>query len=208
MAMRNGVRALTLGAIVAAFIFGISPRVSNAVTASPGLGAAMLRKAEPFVLKGMKYQDKAPVAAARLEPTIDGEKTPEMIPEAVAYRHLIMVLSGYDEAGGIRYDHRGTPSVSMPNRVEARKRSVLNSLGLSSVDRDELLLALRGVNADLESVSSRTAVAERKAGLDDIFQRVQARLTTKLSKSGRQNVEQFVERMKSRIKIYGDVPRQ
>ncbi len=151
----------------------------------------------------------APTAAAvfrqqifsSLPTAVDGSKSPDRIPDTLAYRHLIMAL-----AGG-----------STPSRSEARRRSVLmKHIGVSAGDAKALFAALANTRNQLNDIQrARTGLsAERaaeRATLDSLraqehgaLDAARVRIRESLSAAGSARLQTFIDDyMKPRIVILG-----
>jgi len=90
--------------------------------------------------RGQDRQWRVPSVADSRAPTIDDQDTPELIPDYVAYRHLIMAAAISD-----------TPSEYELSRREA----YLARVGLAAIDRNALVAAVGGVRAQLNAIAPR-----------------------------------------------------
>ena len=134
---------------------------------------------------------------------VDGAKTPERIPDHVAYRHFLMAAAEARDAS--------------PERL-ADRDARLARVGLSQRDTRSLVTALKTVREELNAVAAerlalgRAAPAAQAAALkqreDDVMDGARARVRTFLSPEGRQRLERYLrEQVKPHIVIYGDLPR-
>ena len=133
-------------------------------------------------------------------PMIDGELTPSLIPDEVAYRHFILAAAPYGEA---------TPEQA------ARVHSYLDRLGLEDADRAHVAESLASVRFELSAIAangsdatddaSRAAAAlANKLRKDVVLSDARARLQSTLSADGVAKLDAFVQRhVKLHIKIYG-----
>lgn len=139
---------------------------------------------------------------------IDGAKTPELISDDIAYAHFLSVVA----------------IPSSPTRIEtARRKAILDTLGLAEDDVKVLIASLTGVReqlADVEnqrkqlprdgvaSVQSLALSATLRTRQETIMRDARYRVTANLSADGVQKLADHVRgRVKSRIKVYGD-PRE
>jgi hypothetical protein len=134
---------------------------------------------------------------------VDGKKTPELIPDWLAYQQLIMVSA------------TPTPASAEQIRVsEAR----LNAVGFSQQDHDAYIAALVNVREELEQVAADqrmwmvdtpTARAMHKVlrdRRDQILEDARIRLQTSFTPDGRSRLNSFVQNQKRRITVYGSLP--
>jgi hypothetical protein len=135
--------------------------------------------------------------------TVDGAKTPELVPDSVAYRHFVMALAEREDAAESRLE---------------RRNARLNELGLSTKDRASLLTALRTVRERLDRIAedrksigssgSSPAMAALRLEHDEVVGGAVDRIKTFLSQLGRARVETYLrEHVKRNIVIYGAVPK-
>ena len=142
--------------------------------------------------------------AAALPIAVDGSKTPERIPDHIAYYHFITAVA--------KPAHASAPQLAKRNAWLAR-------VGLSQYDQDQLDQALSNVSDALGSVarsrkglSARSlagaaALAKLKTREQDILEGARARLQGSLSWEGAARVDRHVqEHIKRHIVIYGDPP--
>lgn len=148
------------------------------------------------------HAETAPANA--LPVAVDGGATPELIPDVVAWRHLMVHLAEPDSP-----DFAGVP----------RRASRLRTIGLSHADISALIVALGGVYRDLADIHSRRIQIARSPERDAAaFDRTRTderalldaaadRLREALSDEGMAKLEEHVlTSVKPRIKIYGDLP--
>lgn len=128
---------------------------------------------------------------------VDGDKNPEQIPEALAYRHFISLTSVRQDASTTELD---------------RRDAFMAGLLLSRTDRKAYVEAVKGVRDQLTSLEQRARTAahsdiatadsarrEREALLDATADRVRA----SLSPSGAMVLRAYInDHVKRRIKIY------
>lgn len=138
-------------------------------------------------------------------PSVDGAKTPELVPDDVAYRHFIMAAAAPDN----------------PTSEEASRRAgYVARLGLSADDRGRALSALRSVRDNLDALKreqalltdnspeSRAARMVIKNKKDAILKDAVTRLRSSVSAEGSNRVHTFVlEHVKRHVRIYGDAQR-
>lgn len=135
----------------------------------------------------------------------DGSKNPELISDALAYRHFIMAVAESDH----------------PSQEGVLKRTaILAPIRLPAADADALVRALAGVKDALNEITEQRRsilpqeVAARSADLsnlkvreDDVLHRAAQRLRAALSAGGAEALDRHVrEHVKSRIVIYGAIP--
>jgi hypothetical protein len=136
---------------------------------------------------------------AMLRVAVDGSRTPAMIPDETAYRHLVLAAAC----------HR------IPTRAEVvRRQAMLAGIGLSVDDQTQFGLVLFGVKERLDVLEQQASVApttdpavlisvrdQRNRTLDDTYKTLWA----SLSGTGQQQLVRYVhEHIKPRIVIYGD----
>ena len=141
------------------------------------------------------------VSDADVPLVVDGEKNPELIPDAVAYRQFILAVSPARHAA--------------PLEIERRKRFVA-ALPLTAEDINVIESTVSRVNDNLDTLSRASAanrdaeteafVVERKAQRDSVFDTARQRLLAGLSADGVGKVHAVVQAMKRNIKIYGSLP--
>lgn len=90
-------------------------------------------------------QSPSPSSPHLLTVHVDGSRTPDRIPDDLAYEHFILAVS----------EHQS------PSPIESRRREAqLNPIGLSSADHDAFLFALSGVREELDAIqTARDAVS-------------------------------------------------
>lgn len=130
---------------------------------------------------------------------VDGSKEPQRIPDRLAYVHFVLANAEREIAEASEL---------------ARRRLVLQDLMLAEADEAALILALRGVRDELDSVeaamrslsaTSATTVgalrSRRERALDDAI----SRFRTYLSPKGLESLERYLrDHVKRHIVIYGD----
>jgi hypothetical protein len=143
--------------------------------------------------------------AAFLPIAIDGSKTPELIPDDVAYNQFLRAIA--------------QPQGTLSQQVD-RRESMIARVGLSKADHDLLLAVADNLKPTLESIdhgrkqwhvdslAARSAVdtlkVQEQATLDNAHQR----LLVSLTPDGAIRVDKHVrEYVKKRIVVYGDQPR-
>jgi hypothetical protein len=127
----------------------------------------------------------------RIRPTIDGSKTPALIPDSVAYGHFI----------------RATASATT-NTESARREHFLAEAGLEAVERAAYVLALGDVGTRLDQVrQQRRLEGSNSAALQAVeiaaVEDAENRIRRTLSPSAMAKVDTYVrEHIKRRIKTY------
>lgn len=151
------------------------------------------------------HQHGSAAAVQPLPVAVDGAKTPERIPDEIAYAHFLSVLA----------------LTSAPSRAElGRRKAILNSTGLDASDAQRIVTALSGVREQLTEVES-----QRKQITHDNFADVQSLALSASLRSRQQTIlrdaryrvigtlsadgmsilhEHIQRRVKPRIVIYGD----
>lgn len=131
--------------------------------------------------------------------SIDGQVTPERIPDDVAYRHFISVTAVGSGAAAADF---------------SRRDAILEQVGLSDADRRTYVAATTTVKDALQSIDHRleafhqdiSAVdalkQERRSVLDNAAQRVLSSLSADGAARMRSHIN---ERVKRRIRIYSQV---
>jgi hypothetical protein len=128
--------------------------------------------------------------------TVDGSKTPELVPDRLAYYHFIIANA-----------QRAAPTANDIRRREIR----LGRLGLQKVDHLALVAALSGVQDALDRAEalgrgSSPDHAAAKAQKDAVLEATQARLESVLTADGTSRLDAFVQNhVKRGVKIYGAV---
>lgn len=147
------------------------------------------------------------VSTPAIEPTIDGAKTPERIPDYIAYRHFIIAMAEGDRFAVPGRNHLGVGRRDHPSEQRVwRRDAILRSIGFSSVDRDAVLSALKDVGDELDSSATPSTALQRKTARDQVFARAQASVDMRLSKNGRERLNAYLQSSKSLIKIFGELP--
>jgi len=143
-------------------------------------------------------------SGSELPIVVDGSKTPERIPDWIAYRHFISKVSLPSDA---------------PVDEQARRNIHLNEVGLSPRDRAALLREIRGTRQKLDDIAERRLQwqndrsshaegqrlalrAEEKAVYDDTQQRIRGAM----SFEGGTRLSEHINRMKTGIVIRGSLP--
>lgn len=118
----------------------------------------------------------------------DGATRPDLIPDDVAARHFLAALA-----------ISGQPATADLKRLDV----MVAALGLSAADRLALEGAARGLKDDIAAAELATGPGTPRSRRIDLLDSVRARLHDRLSSSGYDHFERFVQsRVKSRIKIY------
>ncbi|MGH9241448.1 MAG: hypothetical protein ACRD3G_25655 [Vicinamibacterales bacterium] len=184
--MRKGLVVLALLGILA-----LVRSDGNQVTAQAGLDSA--------------HQHEATSNFQPLPVAVDGAKTPEKIPDDVAYAHFLSVVA----------------LKSTPSRVElGRRKAILNSTGLHVSDAERIVTALAGVREQLAEVESQrkqvthenfasiqslALSASLRTRQQTILRDARYRVIGTLSSDGVRILQDHIERrVKPRIVIYGD----
>jgi hypothetical protein len=129
---------------------------------------------------------------------IDGSKTPEQIPDNVAYLHTLMRLS------------------LSRNPTEAEigaRRTMLNSLKLNSTDRQVLIVIAGEFRSAHETWQARHDALAQSGGSafnsdllnqqhEDLITAARASIKDGLSVKGRSSLDAYIAKVKSTIKIY------
>lgn len=144
--------------------------------------------------------DAAKGQTAMMRIVVDGSKTPDAIPDALAYRHFITALS----------------LSSAPSQEEIEHRdALLDQLGLSGPDRAAAIESVKTTRPELDALSAEKANASRtrasdvehvaiRAKEEVIFENARVRLQSALSTAGAQRFTEYVrEVVKPRIVIFG-----
>lgn len=182
--------------------FSGAPRATGAV--QPALRTARTATL-PALNNGQPRLGRAPhLSLNQLPLVIDGEKMPQSIPDYVAYRHFVMAAAIPDR----------------PSSEEiSRRDGLLAQLHLSKEDHAALVRALATVRDGLNRIdeerrkwsddapASRAVLATLRAQRDALLQNAHGRLQESLTPDGLTRLETYVhEHVKSRIKIYGQLP--
>ena len=132
---------------------------------------------------------------------VDGAKTPERIPDGLAYAHFLSAIAEHEQAS--------------PGRLQ-RRSSMIARVGLSTTDATALVAALTGVRAQLDMIQAgrsssarptSTAQASLQAHEEVVLAHARERAYRALSPAGVVRLDRFVrEHVKIRIVIYGAVP--
>ena len=154
---------------------------------------------------GVSSHQTHPASATSLPVSVDGEQTPELVPDSLAYSHFIMAVA----------------EPTSPSIDQLRTRAALLApLGLSTTDYYSLVNALNGVREQIDDVERRgelvngTSSATDLSELDQlrdmkrmVLHDAQNRVVASLSVDGKGRLEKHIrEYVKRRIKIYGDTP--
>lgn len=138
----------------------------------------------------------------RLSVVVDGSRTPDLIPDELAYRHFILSIA----------ERRN------PSREESRRRDIrLRDIRLSDPDQYLLIAAVQGLREELEtieearkealqdmSVTRDATLASLKAREDKAIAAVRSSLRL-LSPDGQARLDEHIKtRVKKRIVILGD----
>jgi hypothetical protein len=143
------------------------------------------------------------IAVNAMPLAVDGGKTPDMVPDRIAYYHFIMATA--------------IPANALPAHV-ARRDLLLDPVGFSKDDRDSFITALSGVREQLERIAqhrtawvtdtptARAALEALKGEEDQILDNTRLRLQNSFSSDGQNRLDAHVRRhVKRLIKIYGQV---
>jgi hypothetical protein len=137
----------------------------------------------------------------------DGEKTPELIPDRLAYKHFILITAKRINASAEQVD---------------RRESILRNVGFSKADHDLFISALIGVREELDQIAaerrqvpnddtpaafaSLTVLKQRE---DAVFNTATVTLETVFSPEGNTRLTAYIrEHVKRHIVVYGDLPTQ
>lgn len=130
---------------------------------------------------------------------VDGEETPELVPDQLAYRHFIVATA--------------VAAVPGPDDL-ARREFMLTRAGLSSAQRRAFAVVLSGVRDQLNRMGrepndgqtkglSDDARARRNQILDDARERIEAQLDA----DAVARIQAYVQaHVKTHIKIFGQMP--
>ncbi len=140
----------------------------------------------------------------RLPVVVDGAKTPDLIPDALAYQHFLKLAS--------------IPDAPTPEQQQVRE-SLLKRIGLADQDRKTFAATLVGVRTSLDALAAsgaqsltdspaaRAAQANVRLQEATLLDTVRGQLQSRLSADGWTRVSQFVtQSVKKNIKIYGGMP--
>ena len=148
-------------------------------------------------------QQTKPGSPMRLPVIVDGSKTPDQIPDELAYQHYLKAISAHPDP--------------LPQERD-RQAAQLNALNLSSSDRRALIAVLASLRTQLDLIeNTRRSIRPGPAGaaqLSDLNIQENTLLTTALGNlrasmtlDGSYRLDQFVKtHVKARIKIYGTAP--
>jgi hypothetical protein len=194
---------ITLIVVSAPFVvtpFALSPKLTGGL-ASSRLSSHGFDPAMRLNSGGILAQ---PSGSGALPVAVDGAKTPELIPDSLAFRHFLMVLA--------------LSAAATPEEV-ARRNVLLKRAGLSPVDNDRLLNAIASVNDELSNINQQESLwsinaAPGRAALDDlrrqqglILDEARTRLIATLSADGVTSFDRFVVgHVKRHIIVYGAPP--
>jgi hypothetical protein len=183
--------------------------VSFAYTlSSPGV--AIVRNAppppkhkHPVVEEARQGQTTTQARHDTLPLTVDGSKTPELIPDHVAYGHFIAAVA--------------TPAAASSD-VVARREGYLARVKLSDRDKAGLLSSLRNVREQLDDIQQRRRQGSRERPLtpaalralkseeNETVRQVRSRIRSSMTPDGRATVENFLNNhVKRRTRIYGTI---
>lgn len=138
---------------------------------------------------------------------VDGSKTPDLIPDQLAYRHLLMALAELQHP---------------PAEAVGRRIAHLAGVGLSAADRQNLISAMSGVREQLDeiylateqaavdtsltSAGKDTAIASLRAQQEVLLDATADKLKTALTNDGWLRLDAYVkDHVKRRIVIYGSL---
>jgi len=132
---------------------------------------------------------------------VDGEKTPHLIPDRLAFHHFLIATA--------------VASTSAPNDV-ARRDFMLARAGLSTEERHVFAIALAGVKDKLNEIEGKRRAAQYntpgvseqlKVRQNQILDDARARVQAALDKGAMARLDAYVQgHVKSRIKIFGEPP--
>jgi hypothetical protein len=135
---------------------------------------------------------------------VDGAKTPELIPDSLAFQHFIKALAIPD-----------SPSTAQ----EAVREALLSRLTLSDADHRSFVTALSGVRSSLDNMAAsmakwpadsptaRAVQADMRRQEAALMDGVRNQLQTNLSADGWTRFNKYIsEHVKRRIVIYGGQP--
>jgi hypothetical protein len=143
-------------------------------------------------------------AGSQLRVAVRGDETPELIPDRLAYYHLI-------RAAAIESSTDGAAAL-------LRRGHMMEQIGLSPDDREVFIAALEGVREELTRIeldrrqwtfdtsTARASLELLKQQEVQAMEWAQARLETNLSQDGLRRVDNYVhDSVKRRIVIYNTV---
>jgi hypothetical protein len=197
--------ALALCAIVQSTHLPANTRVTaSTVAIAPQKNDASVRHS-PTVLNAQNVITRNRNTRSTLPVTVDGGKTPELIPDWLAYHQFIRASA-----------MPTTPSAKQSNRNEAR----FDAIGFSQIDRNGYVAALANVREELDQVAADqenvgrvdtpTARAMRKVlrgRKDQILEDARLRLQTALTFDGWVRLNGYVQnQVKTRLIVYGSMP--
>jgi hypothetical protein len=138
---------------------------------------------------------------------VDGSKTPERIPDYLAYYHFIMAAAERENA---------------PKDKIERRDSMIERIGLTEIDYVALLSALDGVRHELDQISSErerlaasplrsaffyTSLDQLKVRERGVMDQARTRLSRSLTWDGWHRLDTHVrEHVKRHIVVYGTAP--
>ncbi len=102
-----------------------------------------------------------------LVPLVDGSKTPDQIPDDLAYRHFILAIAEHQNPSQHEYKRRDTR---------------LDPIGFSKQDHDSCIFALAGLREELDAIEADRKTIQVTAAPGDPG--VQSRLTALKSQEG------------------------
>ncbi len=201
-------RLLVLGAVLAT-----TPSRASQSTDAGAVQATCHKQVPASVASGALPVDPAPGAAEQLPIAVDGAQTPDLIPDAIAYRLFIAAVS--------------TAGTRATREELDRRDALLSDVALSADDNARFIAATLRVKDDVDTVEAArrklaplvpkgTALpdqqilaqfdqlrARQKQILDDSVHAANAAL----SPEGKDQLGKFIrERVKRRIVIYGAPP--
>jgi hypothetical protein len=111
-----------------------------------GVQSDTVPAAAQIPLADAAHHHDANSATASLPIAVDGSKTPERIPDELAYAHFLSVLA--------------IKSAASPNEI-GRRKAILAATGLANYDVDAAIKALQGVREQLDVLNSQRAQLTR-----------------------------------------------
>jgi hypothetical protein len=210
MAIKRLAQLLGLSAMIGVAVIASVAR-SKAVPVSNHTHAAQMRgnDVQEWTRSRTSGAQPTPVIASSLPVVVDGSRDPELVPDAVAYRHLFSTTT--------------VPSNASTEQVK-RQLSRLAPVGFDDTDRDtyvQHMQSLRGtldsIAADrapwssLEAAGTATGQVVLKNSIErekQVFEGTRQLLQIALTQNGVQRLELYARNhVKRHIKIYGSVPR-
>jgi hypothetical protein len=137
---------------------------------------------------------------ASLPLAVDGAKTPHLVPDRLAFHHLIVATA--------------VASTPAPGEL-ARREFMLSQAGLSSQDRNVFAIALTSVKDRLNEIEAERRSPRAAPGSSDqlrarqnrLLDDAHARIRAALNADALNRLDHYVNtHVKSRIRIFGEQP--